>query len=283
MNAIQRQFKKMSIIMSILLVLGAIAFILTRPKQEPCFDGKQNNHEEGVDCGGLCAKQCPLAAKPEDVKNISIKWVKFVRSGANTYDLVALISNENTNWGVASLNYKFTYYNENGLRIGEKTGKTFVAPKGAKSGESVKYIIENNMVSDTQIDRVDLSLGSYDWKKIEEGIEIEDRNEDSIGISNASFQVDSMTKIYTATGKTQNESRYDFDTVTINVVVFDKDGGVIAASKTNQRTLKAGDGWGFAVIFPNLTVDRDKVASVDYRAETDVFDEKNFLKEYRAE
>ena len=164
MNSAQRAFKKLTIILIALSILGAIGYILFRPKTPQCFNGVLDVGENGVDCGGFCAKVCPFPNKPDDVKDIQINWTQFVQDGRNNYDFVASISNQNTSWGVASVDYVFTYYDERGEELGTKKGATSITPRGDHSDASLKYLIENDVVSNIAIDRVDLDLSNLKWQ-----------------------------------------------------------------------------------------------------------------------
>jgi hypothetical protein len=57
---------------------------------------------------------------------------------------------------------------------------------------------------------------------------------------------------------------------------------VVAVGQTEQLTMKSGDGWGFLIAFPNLKGKLSDVTKIDIRAETDVFDKNNFMRDYRA-
>ena len=54
------------VILAIILIVGLPAFLLLY-KAPTCFDGKQNQGEGGIDCGGPCVKLCPSAFLPPEV------------------------------------------------------------------------------------------------------------------------------------------------------------------------------------------------------------------------
>ncbi len=200
----------------------------------------------------------------------------------NNYDFVASLSNPNTSWGVVSMRYVFTYSDKSGNELGKEDGFISVMPRGNRSDESVKYLIADNVESAVPIAEVRLELSEFEWAEIVGDYDIKNLNENAIDVLDKKLTMNANLKMYTVTGRTKNTSAYDFKKVDVNTVLFDKDNKVLAAGKTNQLTMIAGDGWGFEVKLPNLREDVSKVAKVDIRAETDVFDKNNFMKDYRA-
>lgn len=282
MNSLKRSAKKLTIILTVLFIVGIFIFLTTRPKPDPCFNKVQDNGEAGVDCGGFCAKTCPVQGKPDEAYDITINWVKFVQDGRNNYDFVANLSNENQKWGVAEAAYKFTYFDDKGNEIGKREGRTSISPKGNAMDLSSKYIIENDIESETPPSKVTLSLNDLRWEQIKNDLDVDNLNENIVKIAQPNFRFDKTRGTYIASGVTQNDSKYDFYRVDINVVIFRKDGEIMAAGKTDQLTLESKDGWEFTVVWPNLKVDQSEFGRMDCKAETNVFDKTNFLEEYRA-
>jgi hypothetical protein len=181
------------------------------------------------------------------------------------------------------MDYEFTYYDDAGSVIGKRQGSTFVMPKGDTSIASVKYIIEKGISTSEKIGKVDIALSNKRWEEVKGDTDIKNLSENIIAISNKNFAVNDLNKVYTASGTTKNTSKYDFYKVDINIVVLGKGGDLLAATRTNQLTMGAGNGWGFEVPFPNLTVNENEIGKTDMEAETDVFDKNNFMKEYRSD
>jgi hypothetical protein len=278
MDSRQRLLKKIAIIFIIISVIAVIIFISTRPKTDPCFDKRKDNGETGVDCGGFCEAIC-VDQKPKDVKDIKINWAKYVEDGRNNYDLIASVSNENQNWGVVNVNYEFTYYNDSGKVIGKKQGKTYIMPRGKSTDPSDKYIIENGIKTSEKPAKVDINLSNYQWSSIKD-VDLDALSENIIQISQKDFKLDKNIKSYLATGTTKNTSKYDFQHVDIDVVVLGKKGEILGTGKTTQLTMSSGNGWGFFV-WIGSKIDENELDHVDYRAETNVLDKNNFMKEYQ--
>ena len=110
-------FKRQVIIFTILILIITLFVFLLIPEQKPsCFDGIQNQEELGVDCGTVCGSVCR-----EEVKDIRILWTRVVPDG-NTYDVFSYIQNTNKHLIARDVNYIFTFYNNEGLPVGRKTG-----------------------------------------------------------------------------------------------------------------------------------------------------------------
>src|SRR3989344_2585469 len=111
----KQQFKYFSFIAgAVLLILGAVLFfIFTRPGT--CSDGKQNNGELGVDCGGSCARLCPF-----EISDVIVHWARAFPAREGFYDAVASIENPNFNAGVKDFTYTFKLYDVKNIIVGTR-------------------------------------------------------------------------------------------------------------------------------------------------------------------
>lgn len=280
MNSIQRTLKKTKILLVLFLIIGGFTYLILRPKPDPCFNGKQDGKETGVDCGGFCDTVCPDIEKAEYTKNVIINWSSFVADGKNNYDVAASISNNNTKWGASSVKYKFTLYDEDGEVVKEIEKTTYLMPKG-NSSENIRYIVEENIYSLQKIAKIDFELSEYVWQEVSED-EKNELDSDTISMSDQAFWFDEGRNMYTGRAKTYNNSKYSFNIVDIGVVLYGQNNEILAVAKTNQLTMNSGDGWGFEILWPNLKVEKSEIQKIDARAFTNVFDDNNFIKDYKA-
>lgn len=283
MNSAQRAFKKMTIVLVIFSVLGLIGFVLFQPEKPKCSNGQLDEGEEQIDCGGFCEKACPLPERPDNVADIKINWTQFIEDGRNNYDFVASLTNDNESWGVARADYSFAYFDADGNELGKREGEISIAPRGKGGESSLRYLVEENIASNIVIDRVDFKLSGFEWKQISDEEKLANLHEDVVEIRDKKFEMNTNLKMYAVTGKTYNSSVYDFEKVDIATVLFGPEGNLVAAGRTDQDTMIAGDGWGFQIPFPNLKGKLSDVSKIDLRAYTDVFDENNFIREYRVD
>ena len=99
-----------------------------------CFDNKKNQKEQGVDCGGVCAKECP-----GEIKDLAVLWSKPLKVAESNYDAVALVENRNLFLSAKSARYQFKFYDDRNILIASREGEIFINP-----GAEVRYF-ENNI------------------------------------------------------------------------------------------------------------------------------------------
>ncbi len=136
-------------------VIGLILFLIYRPRPT-CFDGKQNQTETGIDCGGSCA----LACAP-DVLPLKIYWVRPLKVTAGWYDVVALVENQNINFGVRNAPYTIYLYDKNHALLTKQTGETFV-----NSAEKFVVFASRLNTGSSLVDQAFLEFGNkLIWEK----------------------------------------------------------------------------------------------------------------------
>ena len=279
MTETQRKIKKFSIIGVVLFFIIIISWVLFKPGERTCFNGIKDIGEEGIDCGGFCEKECPPPDKPPTVRDISVKWAKFIKDGENNYDLVAKISNDNENWGISSVDYKFNIYSKEGKVINTVSGKSYIMPKGFLKSSNSRYIIENNFKTYEDIEKISLELYNFNWREVKNLRELPELDVEIIRIINKDHGfIEDGEEFYYVFGVTENISKYGFFKVDINIVIFDDYGELVAAGKTNQWTLKSGAGWEFKIFWTSPF--SEAIGIVDYEAQTNVFDIGNFMDVY---
>lgn len=119
-----------------------------------CFDGKQNQNETGVDCGGPCSI-CELKAL-NPIK-VSLPVQVFSLDGA--VSALVELRNPNVNLGADKFSYELNFYDANDEKIFTSTKESFIYP-----GE-IKYIVEINLNVDYEkIDRTEFKISNESWK-----------------------------------------------------------------------------------------------------------------------
>ena len=110
-----------------LIIYQVISYIKSRPT---CIDGKMNQNETGIDCGGKC-QPCP---KEYVTKDLVVTEKSYVSEGIGRYDLVAKVKNPNSNVGSSSFTYQFILTDSSGKQIISKEGKGFIDAIGKVKG-----------------------------------------------------------------------------------------------------------------------------------------------------
>lgn len=89
-----------------------------------CFDGRQNQMEFGIDCGGPCQNLCST-----QVTDIVVKWVEVFKVSDGVYSVAASIENPNRVAGIDDISYNFKLYDNEGVVVKEKSGSVFIKPR----------------------------------------------------------------------------------------------------------------------------------------------------------
>ncbi len=106
-----------------LVMAAVLGWLIFATNYEPanCFDGKMNNNEVGIDCGGGCQYLCPF-----QTVDPTILFSRSIETTSDVYNAVAYVENSNFNAGVKSADYVFKLYDENNELIAERVGNTFI-------------------------------------------------------------------------------------------------------------------------------------------------------------
>lgn len=255
------------ILIAMIALIGAGIYYKWFYQKPTCSDNKQNQKEEGVDCGGPCSLSCERLTLSE----LKVEWVKSLLLKDNTYDLAARIANPNPNFGLEQFKYTFKIYNEAGAMLKEQSGVNFILPA------EKKYLIESNVATNGNIGRVDLIIGKAPkttWKKIKQDFKSPD-----IYVHDKQFQyLDDRSDSAQASGVIKNNSDFDFDIITVAVVLFDENKEIIGLNKTLAKTILAGEERYFSVLW--FTPFAASVKSIEMQAETNFFLDQNFMRRF---
>jgi hypothetical protein len=135
-------------IIIIFLLVVVLPTILHFNKAPTCFDNKQNQDEQGIDCGGVCNLLCKNQYVP-----LVVNWSRFSKVSTGVYNVMAYIENPNPNAGINELSYVFRLFDKEGLLLRERYGKT-IAP-----ANKVMAVFEPEMYTGNQIpQRVDFVI-----------------------------------------------------------------------------------------------------------------------------
>ena len=259
---------KQIIIISIyfLLFILLIVFLYFKFKtKETCFDGIKNQNEEEIDCGGACAKQCEKITAQE----LIVEKTGTVFSGvAGKYDFYAQIANPNAVFGSKKFDYAINFKDSSGNILTSRNGSGFILP-----GER-KYIVENGLdAPDSQIS-ADFKIINSEWVQLTEYYERPD-----LKIINKNYsEISGGTDFAEARGLLKNNSPYDFETIKIQVILKDENGGILALNSTQMKTVKAGEERDFRAFWPSRFP--GAASNMVVQAEVNVFDSDAFSKNF---
>ncbi len=246
-----------------LLLTGIyFAFIKT---PETCTDGKQNQNEQGIDCGGVCTTVCH-----EEIVGdaLQIKDIALVSDGNSHYDVVAEITNPNQGIGAASFRYTFELKDSNGTVVATRSGKGYALPQETKS------LIELNLEANVLAQRASVTVTDVIWERA-----LGYREKPAVNIYQKRYgAVSSGFGFSKASGTLSNESPYDFRSIVVGVILRDSSGKVLALNKTTQNNIRAGESRDFDLVWP--TPFPGTVEGVDMEIDADVYHSENFVNQY---
>ncbi len=263
---IENTEKKKYIIISIYVtffILIIIGLYFAFKPRESCMDKIQNQNETGVDCGGVCQKECDIV----EAQNLVMGEVGLVYSGlVDKYDFYAKISNPNAVFGNKNFAYEINLKDQGGNVIATRSGSSFILP-----GEE-KYVVETNIESGEIPFSQEFKILNSDWIRLEDYYEKPD-----IQIINKNYsEVSQGVGFANAQGLLRNRSPFDFNSIKIQVILKDSNNKILALNSTAMQTIKAGEDRDFKISWPNSFP--GVVSVVEAQAEVNIFNSEMFLK-----
>lgn len=229
------------LLMLVLVIAGIGGLFVIKATAPTCTDGKQNQDEEGIDCGGSCFKMCL-----GDIKDLVSVWARPLRVNDGSYDVVAMIENRNLSLVAKSAKYQFKLYDKNNVLVAVRSGQTFVPP-GQKFA-----IFESNIDTGRRVP-------AKTFLEFEENISWEVNRDDKISIvvTNKEYDDEQFPRL---SAVLSNKSIQDAKGVWATAILYNFDGNVIAASATKVDIIEAGEDENVYFTWPDYF--EDEVDSV---------------------
>lgn len=248
---------------------GGLAFwawqAFLAPPAPTCSDKIQNQNEEGVDCGFVCGRECPLT--PE---SLAVRTSGVLLSDDGLWDAFAVVENQNIQHGAALVPYIFTLKDTAGTVIARREGNAYAMPAGRRwviahaldtggvPAQSVTFSIEEDKMR---------------WRELTEYQESELIVEQPL----LRF-LGSGTEYAEATGIVTNRSPFDYDAVDVAVVVSDAAGKPVAVRTTQIRTLRSRERRAFRVSWRRPFL--KEAVNVKMEAYTNLLVDENYMRRY---
>ncbi len=112
-----------AILVAVAVAFIAIVTIATLYRTPSCFDHKQDQGEQGIDCGGPCPYLCAVDEIP-----VSVGFVRTVNPEPGRTDVIAYVNNSNANAGVQGAAYELDLYSAENRIISHITGTMNLPP-----------------------------------------------------------------------------------------------------------------------------------------------------------
>jgi len=202
---------------------------------------------------------------------IQVVFTKLFNVENSDYDFLAKVSNPNTNYGSPDVEYEISFFDVNGTEISQKSGSFYILP-----GQT-KYVIDLPLEFQEPVSRADFAVKSVDWQKLNPlaatGV--------NLVVKSSSYAQVLQPGVFSKVGgEVLNNSNFDLNKVDVLVVLLDQSGEPIAIGKSEGAiyTFLAHTTRGFEVSWSASFV--GNVNRVDIEANTNVFENSNFLRQY---
>ncbi len=264
-----RVTKQLVILVLFFILVGGVSaafYFLSKP-EPTCFDGIQNQDEEGVDCGGACLLQCVTTKRK--VEDLELVFVRTLRVSEGSYAAVAKLNNKNDDFGASRLSYEFQFFDARDTLIGSELGISYILPR------EERYIIEPRLLLPSDPRRVDFTIKEVAWERLrdytgEPELFVRDQLYKRLDAGEANFSEFS--------GILKNASHFDFDTIYVGVVLINPHDETIGVGTIEIKTMKSGEERFFKIGWPEPF--SGEVESIDVRAETNVFFSENYIRRH---
>lgn len=268
MLTLTRDTKRLTIIavyFLIFFVLGTGGYLAFKP-QPSCFDGKQNQNEEDIDCGGICTLACVEEVIGND---LLVREITFIQTGEGKYDIVARIFNPNNDIGAGRFRYALSLKDASGNEVARVGGMNFILPQETKS------LLALNLESAALPTKAVIELSDFGWQRLR-GYQAKPE----LNIYSKRYVEQPDPTVFGAvTATLVNDSVYDFRTVELKVILRDAKGNPLAVNQSQMQTVTVGREQDIRLVFPEPFA--GTVANVEIEAEADIYDSDNFLKRYK--
>lgn len=203
-----------------LLIFIALPVFLLIYRVPTCSDGKQNQDEAGIDCGGSCQTVCASVA----IEPI-VWWQRFFQISPGVYNVVARVENPNTDSAVEQAKYIFRFYDKANAVISSREGETNIPPR------QIFYIFEGGLMTGERppVKATFEFVAPLSWvtKKMTAPLSIAGQ---VLSKASTTPRLDAILR---------NGGADDLFNVEVVAVLFDTDGNAINVSKTIVNTIRS--------------------------------------------
>ena len=253
------------IFLAIFLLIGVGGYRVFFKAAPTCFDGIENQNETGIDCGGMCTKQCVL---PLQAKDLVTEETAFMPAGNGSYDVLIKVHNPNDVAGASVFTWNLSLKDASGRILAQRSETAFILP------QETKYLFAFGVMVPGTPTQVGVEFSSVQWERFEGYAE-----KPRISVVRQDYaRITSGPGYGAATGLVINESPYDFRSILVKVVLRDTAGKPIAVNMTEMQTMKSKEQRDFRLVWPSAFP--GEVVSYEMLVDADVYHVSNFIKQY---
>jgi hypothetical protein len=217
--------------------LGVIAFFmllaspfiyrhLTIPAT--CTDGIQNQGEVEVDKGGPCVVRSETQLLP-----VTVRFAKVFKVEEGVYSAIGYVENPNRDVGLADAVYEFVLYDEKGIFVAQRRGRTRIPPQAVVPIFEAKITTGNQVPVRTELVFTPQSNWERMQSRFDELVVGEAKQEEVLRKQCAINDFECFEEYYPRIrAEVENIGLTPFANIPIFAVVFDAAGNAMAASRT---------------------------------------------------
>lgn len=223
MWALRRRIIILTIIGAFFALFVLLPVIILNYDPPSCTDGKQNQKELGVDCGGPCVRQCTELVDP-----IRVIWTKAFQSRPGVYYVIAMVENPNPDVGSKRVPYVLQLFDSGGEVIAERNGRIYMLPN-----ERFPVFVGNIVLDEKIPARVEIQFDrNVEWVKM---------NSEIPKLSVTDRLLSSAETRPRLTAKLLNEGPSVIQDITVMAVISDKRGVPVGGSSTFVDVISPGE------------------------------------------
>lgn len=205
-------------------------------KSETCFDGIQNQDEQGVDCSGVCSLQCKGS-----YRDLKVSFARGMVSDVDTYNLFALLENSNTSVYFPKVPYTIKAYNKTGDLLVSASGTTSVL----SANRSAIYIPKLQMKQPPSIVDVDIDPAHIALRQTDFALQQSVKTAAWTAQRGANNTLQVVVKV-------DNASVNEFSDIDIYAMLYDDTRTVYAVGKTTLANIKGRESTAAVFTWGNL-------------------------------
>lgn len=223
-----RTKRQLIALFTLVAILGVAAFVFWRSfvYVETCTDGRLNQNEEAVDCGGACI---PCLVKSR--KDVEVRWVRAVTSRVGVYDAVAEVRNPNDRVAANRFDYEFRLLDSAGNVIARQQGRSYLYAR-----ELVHLVEFGIRAPAAAVTRAEFSILDTEWT-------VSDALLPDVIAANRMYAVESDEGVDRSVLRAilRNRSLREMTHLFITAFALDGNGNLLGANGTEIAELKAAD------------------------------------------
>lgn len=212
--ALRRRLIIIGLIAAVIAAALAAFFFVSIRKAPSCVDQKQNQQEEGIDCGGPCTYLC--SASQSDP---SVRFVRPVSPVPGRTDVIAYVDNPNSSSAAKDVPFTIELYDASNVVVAKKEGTVDLPP-----GATVPVFVPNLFSGSQVVARAFLTfdMPEHLWY----------RYQDTRVLPNVTDVLLSGGDAPRVTAIAHNPSAKPLRNTVFIATLFDAEGNAMAASRT---------------------------------------------------